>query len=111
MAQGVWDLKERLANLGCDSGLEVRAGMVSDVVKHMLDWYEGEDNGGDNRAEVAGIWMTGEEGTEERNEEAEVKRVADEKGVALKVWRDEKYYIDECVHPLPSAQIACSHMS
>jgi len=96
MAQGVWDLKESLINLGCESGVEVRVGMVGDVVENMLDWYEGDDDHG-KRAEIAGIWMAGEEGTEEQADEADVKRLAHERGVELKVWGDEKYYIDECV--------------
>jgi deoxyribodipyrimidine photo-lyase len=109
MAQGVWDLKERLTDLGCGSGVEVRLGMVSDVVEHMLDWYEG-DGGDSRRAEIAGIWMVGEEGSEENTDEAEVKRLADERGVDLKIWSDEKYYIDECVLSLaPLLKLLGSH--
>jgi deoxyribodipyrimidine photo-lyase len=109
MAQGVWDLKERLENLGCDSGVQVRVGMVGDVVEHMLDWYDGDDGDG-KRAEVAGIWMAGEEGTEEKIDEAEVKRLADERGVELKVWGDEKYYIDECVLSFAISLIVLVHI-
>ncbi|KAF2689166.1 cryptochrome [Lentithecium fluviatile CBS 122367] len=95
VAQGVWDLKKRLGNLDCDSGMEVRVGMVGDVVEHMLDWYEKDEGDGGHRADVAGIWMTGEEGTEEKVDEAEVERLAEERGVEFKVWDDEKYYIDD----------------
>lgn len=99
-AEGVWGLKQRLDGLGCGSGLEVRVGMIGEVVEHMLDWYsQGKDEAGDKRADVAGIWMTNEEGTEEKHDEMEVKKIAEQSGVAFKVWDDVKYYIDECVLP------------
>ncbi|KAF2792777.1 cryptochrome DASH, partial [Melanomma pulvis-pyrius CBS 109.77] len=95
-AEGVWDLKQRLDGLGCGSGLEVRVGMIGEVVEHMLDWYSrGKDDAADNRADVAGIWMTNEEGTEEKHDEMEVKKLAEQSGVAFKVWDDVKYYIDD----------------
>lgn len=97
MAEGVWDLKERLESLECESGLEVRAGMIGEVVENMLEWYAGDASG--RRAEVAGIWITGEEGTEEKDDEADLKRIAEKRGVEFKVWQDDKYYIDECVLP------------
>ncbi|KAF2708411.1 cryptochrome DASH [Pleomassaria siparia CBS 279.74] len=95
-AEGVWGLKERLEGLGCGSGLEVRVGLIGDVVQHMLSWYaerSGEDE--DNRADVAGIWMSNEDGTEEKRDEAEVKNISEQNGVAFKVWDDVKYYIDD----------------
>jgi deoxyribodipyrimidine photo-lyase len=107
MAQGVWDLKEQLVNLDCDSGLKVRAGMVGDVVEHMLDWYE--DDGGDGKkADIAGVWMVSEEGTEEKYDEDQVKRLAEERGVDFKVWDDEKYYIDECVILRHIVEVLCA---
>jgi deoxyribodipyrimidine photo-lyase len=101
IAEGVWDLKEQLEGLGCASGLEVRVGMIGEVVKHMLDWYlEGKHEERGSKADIAGIWMTNEDGTEEKQAEAEVKTIATEHGVTFKVWDDVKYYIDECVPPL-----------
>lgn len=100
MAEGVWDLKERLERLGCGSGLTLRVGSTPDVVRHILDWYHTEEDGDEGqRADVAGIWMTGEEGTEEKKEEREVRRIADKSGVYFKLWKDEKFYVDECVLP------------
>lgn len=100
MAEGFWDLKERLEGLGCGSGLHARVGLIGEVVKEMLDWYarESEDDG--DKVDVAGVWMTAEEGTEEKDDEADVKRITGERGVDFKVWEDEKYYIDECVQSL-----------
>lgn len=99
MAEGAWDLKKQLENLDCGSGLEVRVGMVGEVVEHMLDWYAEGKEIGNNRAAVTGIWITGDEGTEEKSDEAEVEAIARERGVGFKVWEDEKYFIDECVQP------------
>ncbi|KAF2462987.1 cryptochrome [Lindgomyces ingoldianus] len=96
VAEGVWDLKERLEGLGCRSGLELRVGMVGEVIQHMLEWYaEDEHTDGGRRAEVAGIWMTNEEGTEEKRDEVEIRSLADQSGVEFKVWDDEKWFIDD----------------
>jgi deoxyribodipyrimidine photo-lyase len=100
MAQGVWNLKNSLENLGCNSGLEVRVGMVGDVVEHLLDWYDQDDGTGGKRADVIGIWITSEEGTEEKDNEAELERLAEQRNIEFKVWNDEKYYVDEYAHPL-----------
>jgi deoxyribodipyrimidine photo-lyase len=110
-AEGVWGLKEKLEELECGSGLEVRVGMIGEVVKHMLEWYsEGKREERGSRADIAGIWMTNEDGTEEKQVEAEVKSVATENGVAFKLWDDVKYYIDECVLPLlPHWIVARNH--
>lgn len=99
MAEGAWNLKENLERLGCGSGLEIRVGKIPDVVEQMLDWYADGNDGG-SRAEVAGIWMTAEVGTEEHEDDRRVKDIAERRGVDFKVWKDEKYYIDECVLPL-----------
>ncbi|ORY00379.1 FAD binding domain of DNA photolyase-domain-containing protein [Clohesyomyces aquaticus] len=99
MAEGVWDLKESLEK--CDSGLEIRVGMIGEVVQNMLKWYsEGDGDGNGKRADVAGIWMTNEEGAEEKSDEAHVRDVAQQHGVEFKLWDDEKYYIDDRDLPL-----------
>ena len=41
------------------------------------------------------MWMTGEEGVEEKREERDVKQAASEMGTEFKLWVDEKYFIDE----------------
>ncbi|KAH7122292.1 cryptochrome DASH [Dendryphion nanum] len=96
IAEGVWNLKEKLEELGCGSGLEIRVGTVADVVRHMLDFYFDENRGDEDvRPDVAGIWMTAEEGTEERSEQNAVRRIAMQKGVDFQLWDDEKYYVDD----------------
>jgi len=95
MAEGIWDLKERLEGLQCGSGLQIRVGEIGEVVRHMVQWFEDEKGAGRNIIEVAGIWMTAEEGTEEKKVENEVKHLAEDVGVDFKLWEDEKYYVDE----------------
>jgi deoxyribodipyrimidine photo-lyase len=94
IAEGVWDLKTKLEGLGCGSGLEMRVGRIGDIVSSILAWYS-QDRG--NKGEITGVWMTDDDGTEEKNDEKIVRRIAEEHKVDFKVWNDEKYYIDECV--------------
>lgn len=94
IAEGVWDLKETLEGLGCDSGLLIRVGLVPDVVKSILEYYSEGDG---SKGEISGVWMTADESVEEKEEEQTVKELAKQRGVDFKLWSDEKYYIDECV--------------
>lgn len=87
LAESVWDLKTTLAEVG--SGLEIRVGLVGQVVHELLAALKHQNT------DVAGVWMTGEEGVEEKQEERDVKRIAGEMGTEFKVCVDEKYYIDE----------------
>lgn len=89
MAESVWDLKKSLE--GIDSGLEIRVGMLGQVVQDMLDAFRRTDS------EVFGVWMTAEEGVEEKREERDVRKVVEADGKQFKLWVDEKYYIDEYV--------------
>ena len=84
ISESVWDLKESLEKLG--SGLCIRVGMVNEVISRLL-----EESG----LKVGGVWMTGEEGVEERREERDVKRICEQCGVNFKLWVDEKYLLDE----------------
>lgn len=99
IAEGVWDLKRSLERLDCGTGLEIRVGRPSEVLHDMLQWYIDEKNAGRSNTDVAGIWMSSEVGEDEKDEEARLGRVANEKGVSLKTWNDEKYFIDESVLP------------
>lgn len=101
MAEGVWDLKCTLQNLHTGSDLVVRVGMLEDVMKHLLYWYEEKENGTDKAVGIAGIWMAEEEGTEEKHDERRIKKLADAHGIGFKLWGNEKYYIDEFVPPFP----------
>lgn len=92
VAESVWDLKKSLE--GIDSGLEIRVGMLGQVVQDMLEAFRRTDS------EVFGVWMTAEEGVEEKREEREVRKVVEADGKQFKLWVDEKYYIDEYVRTL-----------
>lgn len=89
VAESVWDLKKSLE--GINSGLEIRVGMLGQVVEDMLEAFRRTDS------EVFGVWMTAEEGMEEKREEREVRQVVEADGIEFKLWVDEKYYIDEYV--------------
>lgn len=79
IAESVWDLKQDLEKVG--SGLEVRAGMLGDVVKQVLDGFKND--------EVSGLWMTDEEGVEEKREERDVRKEVEGRGQEFKLWKDE----------------------
>jgi deoxyribodipyrimidine photo-lyase len=85
LGESVWDVKEGLEGLG--SGLVIRVGRVGEVVKSLMEELDGD---------AGALWMTSEEGVEEKREEREVRAVMKGKG-AFKLWTDEKYFIDEWV--------------
>jgi deoxyribodipyrimidine photo-lyase len=91
IADGVWDLKEKLEGLDCGSGLEMRLGRISDVVSNILEWYAKDENEG----KISGVWMTDDDGTEEKNEEHTLREITKQHGIDFELWNDEKYYIDE----------------
>lgn len=88
LAESVWDLKKDLEGVG--SGLEIRVGKVKDVVKSIFDGYRDRKD-----VEVHAVWMTSEEGWEEKYEEAAVEELSDAENVDFKLWTDEKYFVDE----------------
>jgi hypothetical protein len=90
LAETVWDSKKAFEAVG--SGLEIRVGMVGQVVKDLLDGFKA----GGREAEVVGVWMTDEEGVEERREERDVKGIVEGHGKEFRLWVDEKYFVDEC---------------
>lgn len=87
LAESVWNLKTTLENNG--SGLAIRVGMAGQVIKDVLQGLKREN------AEIAGVWMTDEEGVEEKKEERDVKHASQAAGTELKLWTDEKYFVDE----------------
>lgn len=89
LAESVWNLKDDLEKLG--SGLTIRVGSVRDAVQSVLQSYQ-EHKG---ELDVSAIWMTGEEGVEEKREERAVQKLCQEHGADFKIFTDEKYYIDE----------------
>lgn len=91
LAEAVWELKTDLEKLGC--GLSIRVGMIGQVLQDLLHAFKERKED----ATVTAVWMTEEEGVEEKREERDVRRVAQENGVDFKMWIDEKYLVDESV--------------
>lgn len=89
LAESVWDLKHSLEEIG--SGLEIRVGMVGQVLQDMLHALKQVDKDG----KVISVWMTSEEGSEEQIEERRIRAVTEEAGSKFQLWPDEKYFIDE----------------
>lgn len=91
IADGVWGLKDRLAGLNCGSGLEMRVGNIPDVVSDILQWYDKDENEG----EISALWITDEVATEEKDDEASLRKLTEQRGIDYKIWVDEKYFVDE----------------
>ena len=87
LAESIWDVKTQLERFG--SGLEIRVGLIGEVIQGLLDGLRGQ------YYEVVGIWMTNEEGVEEKREERDVRQIAKSQNVEFRLFVDEKYYIDE----------------
>lgn len=87
LAESVWDCKQHLEGVG--SGLEIRAGMLGDVVHDVVARLSSNGLG------VAAVWMTREDGIEEKREERDVRKVTEGAGAQFKLWKDEKYFVDE----------------
>lgn len=87
LGESVWDVKKGLIGIG--SGLEIRVGMAGQVIKELIDAFKQANT------EIAGVWMTDEEGMEEKREERDVREVAENAQTEFRLWIDEKYYVDE----------------
>lgn len=103
ITQSVWDLKQSLESVG--SGLVIRVGLVADVVKGLLDGFGGRED------TVGAVWMTGEEGVEERRDQRAVSAVCKKLGTDFKLWSDEKYYVDESVIVSPLHRLPLSNQT
>jgi deoxyribodipyrimidine photo-lyase len=94
LAESVWDLKSSLERVG--SGLAIRVGMVGQIATALLQHFKAIED-----VDVYGVWMTSEEAVEEKREECDVRRAVEEAGIDFRLWKDEKYLIDEYVrHPI-----------
>lgn len=89
LAEGVWDTKKDLEKIKSD--LTIRVGTIKDAVSQLLQGFAESDA----NAEVPAIWMTAEEGVEEKREERDVKKLCSEFKADFKLWKDEKYFVDE----------------
>jgi deoxyribodipyrimidine photo-lyase len=99
IGEAVWDLKQQLEALDCGTGLEMRVGMVADVVRDIVEAYPQTDIQDESKPKITGIWMTSDDGTEEKDEERAVEKIATQHNIPFQVWVDEKFYVDECVTP------------
>ena len=84
VCESVWDLKQTLESV--HSGLCIRAGNLQDVVQSALDSLG---------AEVMGVWMTADVTPEELEDEASVRAIVEAGGKEFRLFKDDKYFIDE----------------
>ncbi|PNS14878.1 hypothetical protein CAC42_2107 [Sphaceloma murrayae] len=98
IAESVWDLKKDLDKVKSD--LIIRVGSVNDAVRSLLQGFA--DGKGD--AEVSAVWMTAEEGVEEKREERDVKQLCGQFKADFKMFKDEKYFVDDRDLPFQSAR-------
>lgn len=87
IGESVWNLKTSLESL--ESGLLLRVGVLGNVVQSLIDGLQ------QKQLKVGAVWMTGLEGTEEKDEEKSVSSICEKEGIEFKEWVDEKYFIDE----------------
>jgi deoxyribodipyrimidine photo-lyase len=93
ITESVFDTQQALQKIGSD--LILRIGSLSDVLHHTLQWFRQNHHAdGTSQGEVVGVCMTKEVGVEENQQEDEVKDVADQHGIPVHWWRDEKYLIE-----------------
>jgi deoxyribodipyrimidine photo-lyase len=88
LAESVWDLKSSLEHVG--SGLTIRVGLAGQIAAALL-----RDFNATGDVDVYGVWMTSEEGSEEKREERDVRSAVEAAGKEFRLWKDEKYFIDE----------------
>jgi deoxyribodipyrimidine photo-lyase len=88
LAESVWDLKKHLKSV--DSDLLLRVGMTGEVVQELLRRINER-----NDTSVGAVWMTAEDAVQEKQDEAEVRAACSEADVQFKLWKDEKYLVDE----------------
>ncbi|KAI6373116.1 hypothetical protein MCOR25_003515 [Pyricularia grisea] len=86
ISQAVWDVKKSLEKI--NSGLLLRLGSFQDVVEGLLDGLKA-------RGDACSVWMVGEEGLEEIQDEISVSNVCKTRGFDFKKLVDEKYFIDD----------------
>ena len=82
-------MREELEEVG--SGLEIRVGMIGEVIQEILKGFAKWDDD----SKIGGVWMTEEEGGEEKREERDARKLCEEHDIELRLFKDEKYLIDE----------------
>lgn len=96
IAESVWTVKKYLEALG--SGLVIRIGHYGEEIRRVAQQLQGQGLG------VGAVWMTAEEGTEEKEDEKKVMEVCEEIGAEVRFWTDEKFFIDDRDLSLSSPQ-------
>ncbi|KAJ8125499.1 hypothetical protein O1611_g8140 [Lasiodiplodia mahajangana] len=96
IAQSLWNMKENLAILGND--LILRVGRHGEVLKALVEGLK------EHKKNVSAVWMIEEEGAEEKQDESDVAKVCSALDIDLKIWADEKYFIDDRDLKLESPQ-------
>ncbi|KAL5866762.1 hypothetical protein ACKVWC_010656 [Pyricularia oryzae] len=86
ISQAVWDVKNSLESI--NSGLLLRLGSFQDVLEGLLDGLKA-------RGDTCSVWMVGEEGLEEIQDEISISNVCRTRGYDFKKLVDEKYFIDD----------------
>lgn len=87
ITSSVWDMKGSLESLG--NGLVMRVGRYADILRSVLEKLEAKNH------KVGAVWMTSDEGIEEKRDERALASVCKNSGIDFLAWPDEKYFIDE----------------
>jgi deoxyribodipyrimidine photo-lyase len=90
LADSIWDLKESLEAIGSD--LLIWPGKAVDVINAIFQHFAAD---GFSRGDVAGVWMSSEETTEEAQEQRDIESLVLSNGKEFRLFSDEKYFIDE----------------
>ncbi|KAI1362470.1 cryptochrome [Xylaria arbuscula] len=96
IAQSLWNFKENLNGLGND--LILRVGKPDEALRSLVEGLQKQN------IRVGAVWMISEEGYEESQDEKDLKEACSALGADLKVWVDEKYFIDDRDVKLESPQ-------
>ncbi|KAK3044054.1 hypothetical protein LTS18_002295, partial [Coniosporium uncinatum] len=87
--------------------------MLYDVAADALDWFDGVEgkehvqepgeqwtkDAHAQRGEVVGVWMTSDDSVEEARDERAVRKMVERRGQEFRLFRDEKYYVDDRDQP------------
>jgi deoxyribodipyrimidine photo-lyase len=83
--------------------LIIRAGRPIDVVRDVIQQLQNGARSGEDptepplEIEIVGVWMTADEGFEEKIEQKELQILLESQGKQFRLFADEKYLVDEYV--------------
>jgi deoxyribodipyrimidine photo-lyase len=103
LAESIIDLQDSLRKIGSD--LSMQAGSPETIIERILHGTSslGSPDGSSDRSfssseaggEVIEVWMTEEKTIEEKRDEKRIQRIVEKKGLKLRLFKDEKYFLDE----------------